>query len=383
MSTILNNCRIISPGLDIASGSIEIDNGIIMNVSASPLSTTGNASVHDLRGLTVMPGFIDVHCHGRSGFDATDSDPRAISVIAVDKLSEGVTTLLPTTLTLPEEQLADTLRNVSGYQKNRTGAKIPGVHLEGPYLNCNCLGAQNPDYVRTPDINEVKRLDAIVKVLKVSFAVELGHGLEFTSELLDAGIVPSCGHSAAKHHEFEQAHRHGLTNLTHFCNQMTPLHHRDIGLVGAGLFHDDVYTELICDKIHLCPDMIRLIFKIKDISRILLITDAMRAAGLPDGKSQLGGLEVIVKNGEARLASNGALAGSTLKLNQALKNVFEETAIPLPELVRTSSLNQAESLNLPQLGIIETGYFADLAVLDHDFNVSHTFVNGELKYSAT
>ena len=162
---------------------------------------------------------------------------------------------------------------------------------------------------------------------------------------------------------------------------MTPLHHRDIGLVGAGFLHDDVMIEMICDKIHLCPEMIRLAFAKKPLNKIALITDSMRASHLPDGPSSLGGLDVIVKDGQARLASNGALAGSVLKMNVALKNVVEVTGLPIEKVVRTTSLNQAEELGLAdRLGKLEQGYQADVVVLDKtSFDVKRVYIKGVCK----
>ncbi|MGE4565284.1 MAG: N-acetylglucosamine-6-phosphate deacetylase, partial [Victivallaceae bacterium] len=331
----------------------------------------------DAQNHMVMPGFIDVHCHGRSGCDFCDATEKAITTIAVDKLKEGVTTFLPTTLTLPEEQLAASLATARAYvAAGSIGCKVPGVHLEGPFIHPKCLGAQNPDFVRKPDLAEVKRLAAIFPVLKVSYAIDVEGGAAFAAELLSENITPSCVHSAGTCADFNAAHNHGLVNLSHFCNQMTPLHHRDIGLVGAGLLNEDVFIELICDKLHICSDMIRLVFKIKGADRVQLISDAMRASGLPDGMSELGGLAVIVKDGAARLASNGALAGSTLQLADALRNVHEVTGLPLKELVKSTSLTQAQSLNLHNHGRISPGYFADLVFLDEAFKVKKVFVDG-------
>jgi N-acetylglucosamine-6-phosphate deacetylase len=179
--------------------------------------------------------------------------------------------------------------------------------------------------------------------------------------------------------QFAQAREAGLRRLTHFCNQMTKLHHREIGLVGAGLFYDDVSCEMICDKIHLAPDMIRLAFKVKPIDRILLISDAMEATGLEDGDYQIGGLAVVVKDGAARLKSTNALAGSTLKINIALKNIVEVTGLPLEQCVKTTSWNQARNLGLSNLGRLEPGYIADITVLDDDFNVKAVFIDGRKK----
>lgn len=381
MKTLLKNCRLISPDTDLSAAAILIENDRISRIY-SPGDTLPDADkVIDLGGDMAMPGFIDVHCHGRSGLDFSDATLEAVTAMGVDKLKEGVTTLLPTTLTLPEETLAASLKTAAEYVNTGVkGCKIPGVHLEGPFINPKCLGAQNPDYVRKPDIEEVKRLDAIFPVLKVSYAVEMPGAAEFSAELLAEGITPSCVHSAATYRQFLDGYDHGLRNLSHFCNQMTALHHRDIGLVGAGLSHEDVYIEFICDKLHICPDMIALVFDIKGPEHIQLISDAMRASGMPDGDYTLGGLPVVVSDGAARLASNGALAGSTLQICQALKNVAEITELPLSDLVKTTSWNQACALRLPDLGRLEPGYFADITVLDNDFNVVMTLVNGEVRY---
>jgi N-acetylglucosamine-6-phosphate deacetylase len=380
MSLLLTNCHVISPDYDVEDVAILIEGEKIKQLFVGDAALPQADEVIDVEGKIVMPGFIDVHCHGRSGFDFADGTLEAVETMAVDKLKEGVTTLLPTTLTLPEEQLATALKSAAEYASSgKKGCKVPGVHLEGPFINCNCLGAQNPDYVRKPDIEEVKRLNAIFPVLKVSYAVEVEGGAEFASQLLAEGICPSCVHSAAKYSEFLEGSKHGLKNLSHFCNQMTGLHHRDIGLVGAGLMQEEVFIELICDTLHICPDMIELIFKLKNVEKIQLITDAMRAAGMPDGDYDLGGLDVVVAEGAARLKSNGALAGSTLQLCDALKNVYDITGIELKELVMASSWNQAQALGLEKLGRIEPGYYADIVVMDFDFKPEKVFVNGELR----
>lgn len=380
-TTLIKNARIISPDCDLANAAVLIADGVIKQIFASGDELPAADEVVDIAGKMLVPGFIDVHTHGRSGYEFTDGDLEHLKTMCKDKLSEGVTSWLPTTLTLGNEALAKALQNAAEYTASGAlGAKVPGVHLEGPYINEKCLGAQNPAFVRKPDIEEVKALDKIHKVLKVSYAVDVEGGNTFASELLANNITPSCVHSQATYKEFLAAYDHGLRNLSHFCNQMTALHHRDIGLVGAGLKHSEVYIEMICDKIHLCSDMIKLIFQLKDINHILLITDACQAAGMPDGEYEIGGLPLILKDGAARLASNGALAGSVLVMNKALKNVYEITGLPLSQLIKTTSYNQACSLGLSKVGKIEPGYCADLAVLDEEFEVCKVWVEGKQVY---
>ncbi|NMA42023.1 MAG: N-acetylglucosamine-6-phosphate deacetylase [Oligosphaeraceae bacterium] len=380
MSLLLKNLRLISPGLDLPGAAVLVESGLIAKVFAAGESLPSVANEFDAGGRMLMPGFIDIHCHGGMGYEATSEEPKAISTICEGKIRDGVTSLCPTTLTLSEERLAESLQHIEAYRLSPSACKIAGTHLEGPYINPECAGAQNPAYLRRADIDEVLRLHATSPVSMVTYAIEMPGSLEFTAELCRAGIVPSCGHSNATYAQFKEGMQQGLKCLTHFCNQMTKLHHREIGLVGAGFYEDEVAIEIICDKIHLCPDMVKLIFKFKPIDKILLITDAMEATGLPDGDYQLGGLAVVVADGAARLTSNGALAGSTLQMNMALKNAYELSGKPLCELVQTSSWNQARMLGLKKLGKIETGYIADLILLDEDFQVKHVFIDGVQKF---
>ena len=285
----------------------------------------------------------------------------------------------PTTLTQPNEVLVKAAKAVAEYRKNERWAETPGLHIEGPYINCAYKGAQNPDYIRLPDTEEIKQLNDITPVKIVTVAPEVEGAIDFISDMREMGIVTSAGHSGATYADFIKAKAAGLTHLTHFFNQMSPLHHREIGLVGAGFADNDVKIELICDKLHVKPDIIKIVFNVKPVSQILLITDSLLAAGLPDGKYVMGGLEMILKNHEARLPS-GNLMGSTLPYQYGLRNVHEITGIPLKELVKATSLNQAQSLGLHGVGKIEKGYKANIAILDDQFNVAGTMVKGRLLY---
>lgn len=380
MKSWIINATVVTPGKLTENQTITIEDGKIASISADKPAADAKA-VYDAKGAYVVPGFIDIHTHGALGMDITDPEPNAVETVAKAKLQEGCTSFLPTTLTLAEETLAKSLAQVEEYRKDQKYSNVIGTHLEGPFINPKCLGAQNPAFVRKPDIKEVLRLNKISPVAEISYAAEMDESGTFAKDCLDNGIIPSCGHSKATYDEFKKAYDTGLRHLTHYCNQMTPLHHRDIGLVGAALLHKDVKTEMICDKIHLCPQMIQIAFYNRPIESIEMITDSMRASHLPDGPSSLGGLDVIVKDGQARLASNGALAGSVLRMNIALKNVCEVTGFPIEKVIQATSWNQATELGLgDQLGKVEPGYIADLTVLEKGtFSVLAVFMNGQQK----
>lgn len=377
MSTFITNCRIVSAGLDIVNGALEIKDDAIENIfHDTNIKIPAGSEAIDAKRNIVFPGFIDIHTHGAMGCDVTDGKVESIEKIAETKLKEGVTTFCPTTLTLPFEDLKKACESVEEYKKKTTFAKVAGMHLEGPFISQKAIGAQNPKFIKKPDINFVKELHNVSKVAIVSFAIEVEGAAELITELNKLGIVPSCAHSSAVFADFKKAKKHGLKNITHFCNQVTPLHHREIGLVGAGLIDDDVKLELICDTIHVCPDMIQLTFKLRHADNIMLITDSMSASWLKDGNYKLGGLDVVVEHSAARIATSGALAGSTLKYYQSLKNVYDITGIPLSELIRVTSYNQANSLGLKDVGRIEKGYKADLLIVDSNFKPFTVFVNG-------
>ena len=380
MKTLITNAHIISPGIDIVGGSVLIDGTKIAAV-LTPGETAQADKVIDAAGNVLMPGFIDIHSHGAGGCDTCDCKIESIRTIADCKMKEGVTTWLPTTLTLGTKTLAEVCETVKEYAASPNGSKTPGVHLEGPYINPKQCGAQNPAFVRPADYEEVEMLNNIYPVLLISMAPEMPGAVDFIAKASAAGITCSAGHSAASYADFKKAKAAGLRHLTHFCNQMSPQHHREIGLVGSGMLDKDVKIEVICDKIHLCEDMLKLTFSNKDISQLILITDSLACSWMPDGPGSLGGLPIIVKGGVARLES-GNLAGSTLRYAKGLKNVQELTGKPLSELVKATSWNQAQSLGLHDLGKIEPGYTADLVLLDGEYDVLKTIIDGEVRYEA-
>ena len=380
MKTLITNAHIISPGIDIVGGSVLIDGSKIAAV-LTPGETAEADKVIDACGNMLMPGFIDIHSHGAGGCDTCDCKVESIRTIADCKMKEGVTTWLPTTLTLGTKTLMDVCEVVKEYAAAPNGSKTPGVHLEGPYINPKQCGAQNPAFVRPADYEEVEMLNNIYPVLLISMAPEMPGAIDFIAKASAAGITCSAGHSAASYADFKKAKAAGLKHLTHFCNQMSPQHHREIGLVGSGMLDKDVKIEIICDKIHLCEDMLKLTFTNKDISQMIMITDSLACSWMPDGPGSLGGMPIIVKGGVARLES-GNLAGSTLRYAKGLKNVQELTGKPLSELVKATSWNQAQSLGLYDLGKVAPGYTADLVLLDAEYDVVKTIIDGEVRYEA-
>lgn len=375
---IFRNAHIVSADVDF-SGSVRTENGVIAGLSTSEIAPKGGEEILDCKGKLLLPGLIDTHMHGALDRDWTDGTVEAVETLAKYKFKEGVTTVLPTTMTLPHEVLKKTFEAVRDFAKRYSGkdaAKLPGIHLEGPYLNPEALGAQNPAYARDVDVDEVLALDAIYPIKKVSLAPELPGMDGAIARLTAHGIAVGAGHSKATYARIREVASLGLGYLCHFGNQMTPYHHREIGMVGAGFYLDSLYVEMIADYIHICAEMLGVASKIKPDDKIVVITDTVRAAGLPEGTEILiSGLPVRVKNGEIRLVSNNALAGGSLKMNHGLRNFVRASQWPLARAVKTVTSNPAELAGLKNVGRIQPGYAADLVLLDDDFEVIRTFVS--------
>lgn len=371
---LLTNAHIISPGIEIEHGFVEITSGKISKVGEMT-SAPGRGT--DLEGKMLVPGFIDIHSHGADGDDVCDASEEGLEHIAQTKLKEGVTTWLPTTLTQPADRLKEIVATVGRWAPNAP-LNVPGVHLEGPFINVEQAGAQNPQFVRQPDPLELRDLHEIFPALILSLAPEIPGALDLIREARSLNIVPSAAHTKADYATIQDAIGYGLGHLTHFGNAMTGLHHREIGVVGAGLLEKSLKVELIVDGIHLSPEMVRLVFETVPRENILLITDSASSSWQPDGDSSIGGLDVVIKDGIARLKSNGALAGSTLRYSKGLQLAQNFTNQKLSDLISTTSWNQAQALGLPGLGKIEPGFTADLAVLDTELEVHKTLIHSSL-----
>ncbi|MCK4241786.1 MAG: N-acetylglucosamine-6-phosphate deacetylase, partial [Candidatus Atribacteria bacterium] len=277
------------------------------------------------------------------------------------------------------------LNNVNEYNKQspEEGAEIVGVHLEGPFINAKQKGAQREDLIILLCIEIVKKFisesGGLIKI--ITYTPELDTDFEFTSFLNNKGIIPSVGHSFADYETIISAIKFGLKSSSHIFNQMKGIHHREPGTIGAILTEENLFAEIITDCIHVHPAIVNLLVRAKGVDKIILITDAMRAAGLQDGTYDLGGLKVIVKNSEARLGS-GNLAGSTLTMNRAVKNMIEKVGINIKESVKMASLNPARLLGLDKdRGSLTPGKRADIVVLDDNFNVVYTIKKGKVIYS--
>ncbi len=366
---VLEDVKIVDPSFTVERGWIEFSDRI---VSLGEGKKDGGESGE---GLILMPGFVDTHVHGGVGQDFMDASPD------FDKLeryffSNGVTTVLATTLTASLNDTRRAVRRIAERMKENPLTPICGVHLEGPVISPKHIGAQNPEYAIKGTLENVRAFldgfEDVVRVITVAIEECDDEAMEY---MVSKGITVSAGHTDATFEKLKKAKKLGIGHLTHFCNAMTGLHHRHIGLVGAGLTFEDLLLELICDGIHLDEAMLSLILKLHPHDRLIAITDSMRAAGLADGKYDLGGLEVTVEKGAARL-KNGSLAGSTLKYNEGLKRL-KNLGLNLNEIAGVSSLTPLDVAKprTPK-GRILPGYDADLVLVDDDFKIRKTFKRG-------
>ncbi len=350
---------------------VTIEDGRFVSVHDTQVNDLGD----DYTGLLMMPGFIDVHQHGTHGFDMMDGDPRSIEAISTHLVHEGTTRFLATTMTMNEAAI---LKALESYPTATPKGALPlGIHLEGPYISKDYPGAQDPGAIVPGTIEQFEQFQAASggAIKLVTLAPEAQDDA-FIDYLLKAGIVISMGHSAATEADVEAAIKKGIRRVTHCYNAMSPLHHRDLGLVGMTLLHDDIEAELIADGIHTSDKAIQLLLKYK-ADHMTLITDGIRAKGLADGVVDLGGQEVHVKDGIARL-KNGALAGSTLTLDKALKNMLDNGG-DLVKVSRMLSYHPARTLKVDhELGQIKSGYTADFVLVDPRLNIQRVAVNGEL-----
>ncbi|UPO89494.1 N-acetylglucosamine-6-phosphate deacetylase [Niallia sp. Man26] len=333
------------------------------------------------KGSKLIPGMIDIHIHGAKNADAMDGSHDGLKTIAEILPYEGTTSFLATTMTQGQEEIESALTCISAFIEtdNKPGqAEILGVHLEGPFINEKRAGAQPLDAIKTADIELFQRWNQLAgnQIRLVTLAPEKENGLKLAAYLKENGIVASMGHTDAVYEEVVEAVQAGMNHVTHLYNGMRGFHHRDPGTAGAVLLHDELTAEMIVDGVHIHPEIVKLTYKQKGKDKIILITDSMRAKWLEDGVSSLGGQKVIVKDGKA-LLENGALAGSTLKMNDALTNMMAFTGCSLEDVITMGAYNPAKQIGvLDRKGSIKTGKDADLVVLDDNNKVILTICRG-------
>ncbi|NLI90248.1 MAG: N-acetylglucosamine-6-phosphate deacetylase [Epulopiscium sp.] len=336
----------------------------------------------DARGGYIAPGFVDIHIHGYDGVDTMDGTVEDIQIIAKGIPANGVTSFLPTTMTMSREEITmalDCVRQAKEVQDTMIGADILGVHMEGPFLNVKFKGAQNKKYFQKPDAKYVKDNQDIIRHITV--APEIEGADEFIGDISkNTDISLSMGHTAATFEQAMEAVQSGVNHVTHLFNAMTGLHHREPGVVGAALA-SDISCELICDNIHVHPGLFKMIHQVKGPDKLILVTDCMRAGGKEDGEYSLGGQKVFVKDNSARL-EDGNLAGSVLKLNDALKNMIDYTGIPVEEAIKYVTINPASVINVQdRKGTLDSGKDADITVLDENMEVQITIGKGKVIYA--
>ena len=365
----LLNAQVFDPQLGFVRRGVFIEGGRIAEDSGGPAV--------DLTDCYVIPGLTDLHFHGCRGADFSDGDADGLQTMADYELSRGVTQICPTGMTLEEEMLLKICRTAAEHRKNAvSGAELVGVNLEGPFLSEAKKGAQNGAWLRRPDAELLFRLKeasgGLVKL--VSVAPELPGALEFIRAVKDE-VTVSVAHTTATYDEALAAFRAGALQLTHTFNAMNPFLHREPGPVGAAA-DSDCMAELICDGVHIHPSVVRAVFRIFGTDRVLLVSDSMRAAGMPDGQYTLGGQNVTVKGPRATLA-DGTIAGSATDLMQCMRTAVS-FGIPLRDAVTAAAVNPAKVLGIyDRVGSVDPGKSANLAVLDQDYSLRAVLFRGE------
>jgi len=381
---IILNGTIITPFELIEERAVFIKDGKISAIDDKKNVTRSlNSEIINTGDGFIVPGFIDIHVHGGGGFDAMDGSYEAIKEIAKTHSRFGTTAFLPTTMTMSKNRILKSLESINKAFVKGTGyAEVLGANVEGPYINPIKKGAQKEEDIRNASIDEFVEFNkASGNIIRITtIAPEMPGALGLIKWLRKNGIIASIGHTGATYEQVQEGIKAGINHVTHIFNAMTGFSHRSPGVVGAALFSPELIVEMISDGIHLHALAMRMVTKIKEMEKIVLITDAMRAAGMPDGLYELGGQEVSVKNGEARLA-DGTLAGSILTLDQAVRNMVHITGISLIDAIRMVTINPANCLRIKdKKGSLEPGMDADIVILDNRLEVRRTIVRGETVY---
>ncbi|MGZ3873362.1 MAG: N-acetylglucosamine-6-phosphate deacetylase [Mucilaginibacter sp.] len=384
------NGNIITPGKIIRGGMVLVTDKVITAVSETNIDAP-DAALIDAGGKYISPGFIDIHLHGGGGHDFMDNSVEAFLAIAVMHAKHGTTAMLPTTLTSNKEDLLETIRIYeSADQLNVGGSAFIGMHLEGPYFAVAQCGAQDPRYIRDPDPEEYKEILSGTTVIKRwSAAPELKGAIQFGKYVTAHGVLASIAHTDAVYEEALEAFENGYTLATHLYSGMSGVTRRNAyryaGVIEAAYLIDGMDVEIIADGIHLPPPLLKLVYKIKGAKRTALITDAMRAAGMPPGDSVLGslenGLKVIVEDGVAKLPDRSAFAGSVATADRLVRNMIALADVPLTDAVQMAALTPAAIMKISdKKGSLEPGKDADILIFDEEINIDMTIIGGKVVY---
>lgn len=377
---IIQHVKVHLPHQILPSATVWISNGKLKRIEPTQEIETieGDAERIDGNGMWLIPGMIDVHIHGANGYDMMDGTEDSIQEVSRACAATGCTSFLATSVSSTIVDLLNMIRSVKAVIGREQGARIAGIHLEGPYLNPKRKGMQNEKYLRHPNLEEMKLIirEAGSLIKMVTIAPELPGGLELISFLKEQGVVIAVAHSDATYEEAKLAFTAGASHVTHCFNGMRPIHHRDPGLIVAAFEEPHVSLQAIVDQVHLHPAIVRLMHRLKGPEGMVLITDALQAMGLGDGNYMFGGHHVTVSEGIARLA-DGTLASSTVTMNEALR-LTEANGIAMEDAVRMASTTPAHILGLSRKGKIEVGYDADLVLMDERYQVQWTMIEGNM-----
>ena len=381
MLAIKNGKTILEDGI-VLGKAVLFDDKIVGIVDEKDIPA--NAEVIDAKGGYIAPGLIELHIHGYLGRDVCDASEESMRIISKGLLENGVTGYLPTTMTVDMKVIRgaiETCRALMEESKNFDGSTILGVHAEGPFISESKKGAQDPRYILKPDAKFVKEYADTIKVITLAPEEDDENFSAIREIANDTGVVVSMGHTSADYDTAMKSTKAGVRHATHLFNAMTPLTHRGPGVVGAALNADNVSCELIVDTYHVNSALFNLVYKLKG-RKLCFITDCLPAGGLPEGEYTLGGAKIIYRDNICRL-EDGTIAGSVLRLNKGVWNVYTNSDIPLHECVNCASLNPATTLGIAdKKGSLAVGKDADIVILDEEFNVRKTIIGGIVKYES-
>ncbi len=378
--------KIITPFRIVNNGAIVIENGMIAQIGkASEIRIQKDYEVIDVSQRILTPGFVDLLVHGGGGAGFADENHNSIKTASEYFLRNGSTTLLASLYAKPEDQLLEDLNRIAKFIKSNPATNVYGIHMEGPFLNPELKGAMNEEYLWKPTVEGWEKLwkasEGLIKIMTI--APELEGSIDVMRAAALKGVVLSIGHSMASYAEIEVAIDNGAAHVTHIFNAMRPFHHRNPGVILGSLLKNELKIELIADKYHVHPAVMELLLKLKGANGIILITDSIRAGGMHEGEYEFADQKVFMKDNKAFL-EDGTLAGSTLTLNIAIRNLVETANAKLTDAVRMASLNGAKVLNIEhRKGILAVGKDADIAVLNERFEVEMTILKGNIAFKKT